>query len=117
MRRNEYTAQKEDWETSEMPAEQTRFSFFKHYSADEIEALKRGHIPGEMEDRWFAYFEENTLYIHRSWSGHCIYAVRFTFPFGRHVVTVNRNKEQYDNTDIREDRKTVKYLLALWSMP
>ena len=38
--------------------------------------LKLGHIPQEMEDKWFGYIEEDTLHIHRRWTGFCIYIVK-----------------------------------------
>jgi len=30
-----------------------------------------------MEDKWFIYFEEGYLYLHRSWTGVPVYRVRF----------------------------------------
>ena len=43
----------------------------------DFKRIKRGFIPREMEDKWFIFFEEPWLYFHRSWTGKCIYAVRF----------------------------------------
>ena len=85
--------------------------FFKHFSKNEIDAMKQGHIPQEMEDRWFAYFEDGKLYIHRSWPGDCIYIVKFNFLTCIHIVTVNRDQNQYTCTNIKEDKDTLEYLL------
>lgn len=44
---------------------------------DQYEALKRGLKPREMDDKWFAFVEDDRLYLHRSWSGFGIYEVQF----------------------------------------
>ena len=30
-----------------------------------------------MEDKWFIYWKEGMLFFQRSWTGFCIYVVRF----------------------------------------
>jgi len=32
-----------------------------------------GLVPEEIEDKWFIYWEDDTLFFHRSWTGNCIY--------------------------------------------
>lgn len=111
MRRKRFTVTKRDWDISPMPEKTAQFTFFKRFSKQEMESLKMGHYPEEMEDHWFAYFEDNKLYIHRSWSGLCIYIVAFNPLLGLHKVTVNRDDSQYDNTDMAEDKETLRMLL------
>ena len=48
------------------------------FSADEFERLKLGLIPQAMEDKWFIYFAESTLFLHRSWTGMGAFKVRLT---------------------------------------
>ena len=120
MRDRNYIATKEDWEISPMPEKTAAFTVKRHFTDEEIENLKAGHLPEEMEDRWFAYFEDNKLYIHRSWSGICVYVVEFHFKkeslfdfhADQHKVTVNRDNDQYSNTDIEEDIEQVNELLG-----
>lgn len=114
MSRCEYTATKEDWETSPMPEKNASFTFWRHFTKKQLACLRRGHIPDCMEDRWFSYCEGNKLYIHRSWSGSCIYIVALSPVLGRHRVTVNRDEQQYTCTDIREDKQEVDMLLRQW---
>ena len=45
------------------------------FTARELEIIKAGLIPREMEDKWFIYFEGDTLYLHRSWTGQPVYKV------------------------------------------
>jgi hypothetical protein len=51
------------------------------YRADFAEAdyirIREGLIPREMEDKWFVYFEEPNLFLHRSWTGKPAYRVTF----------------------------------------
>jgi len=30
-----------------------------------------------MEDKWFFFWSRNRLFFHRSWTGYCVYVVRF----------------------------------------
>ncbi|MGM9886733.1 MAG: hypothetical protein ACI31W_05765 [Lactococcus sp.] len=40
------------------------------FSEDEFEKMKRGYIPQDMDDKWFLYMKNETLYFYRSWTGH-----------------------------------------------
>ena len=107
-------AEKDDWKTTEMPEEHERFILHRHFNDLQMEALRRGHIPEEMEDKWFWYMEGNTLYAHRSWTGFCIYRIDFR-PDDNHLVTVSRDEEQYSWTSIEEDARKLSNLLNWWT--
>ncbi len=107
-------AQKHDWKTEEMPLETETFSMEIELSESEYEQLQNGIIPQEMEDKWFIYFEEDTLYIHRSWTGFCIYILEFPKDFQkskRFSVIVNRNVKQHLETDIEKDKIMITILI------
>lgn len=108
-------AEKSDWETGEMPARQAHFTIKKSFSKEQMICLRFGHVPQEMEDKWFWYMEGDTLYAHRSWTGFCIYVL--TFKEGSDVirVTANRDPKQYACKNIKEDAETVSELLDWWS--
>lgn len=110
-RRDDYIATKDDWEISPMPDKNARFIIKRKFSDEQIIRLKKGHIPEEMEDRWFFYYEDGKAYFHRSWSGSCIYIVEFNFKSNKHTVIVNRDDNQYSNTDLDEDIEQINYLL------
>ena len=40
--------------------------------------LRRGMVPRETDDRWFAFMEQDRLFISRSWTGLAVYQVQFT---------------------------------------
>ena len=44
-------------------------------SSTEWKLLKLGLKPKEMEDKWFVFLEESTMYFSRSWTGNCIFTV------------------------------------------
>ena len=109
-------ADKNDWNNSEMPEKRDTFILHRDFTAGQMEALRRGNIPQEMEDKWFWYMENDTLFAHRSWTGSCIYMIEFQSD-GNHRVTVNRDPDVYKCTDIEEDRETLNGLLDRWSQP
>jgi hypothetical protein len=91
-------ATRQDWETLPMPDESEKIAFEREYSISEFERLRAGLVPGEMEDKWFIFFEDPYLYLHRSWTGFCIYRVRFDQSETRArvvEVVVNRRLDQY----------------------
>ena len=107
-------AEKDDWKISRMPEEHERFILRRHFNDLQMEALRRGHIPQEMEDKWFWYMEGDTLYAHRSWTGFCIFRIDFRHD-DNNYVTVSRDKEQYSFTSIEEDARKINDLLGWWS--
>ena len=107
-------AHREDWKTEPMPEQHETFVLKRAFSDKEMEALRRGNIPQAMEDKWFWYMEDSTLWAHRSWSGHCIFKIDFKED-NNHIVTVNRDPEQYKFTSIEEDIKSLNKLLGWWT--
>lgn len=43
----------------------------------QINRISKGFIPAVMEDKWFIYFEESSLYLHRSWTGQPVFKLEF----------------------------------------
>jgi len=107
-------AKKSDWNTTDMPEENACFIYERHFNDREMAALRRGNIPKEMEDKWFWYMEGDTLYAHRSWTGFCIFIVNFR-ENDEHLVTVNRDPEQYNFSSIEAEAKRVSGLLCWWT--
>jgi ADP-ribosylglycohydrolase len=76
--------------------------------------IRRGVIPEEMEDKWFVYWEEDTLFFHRSWTGFCVYVVRFSCDENGGLMVsadVNRDPDEYTNTDDLHDAALIDYLI------
>ena len=47
------------------------------FVASNYHRIRMGLIPQAIEDKWFAYLENDTLYLYRSWTGQFQYAVTF----------------------------------------
>ena len=107
-------ARRNDWKTEPMPEQHASFVLDRSFSGGEMDALRRGNIPQAMEDKWFWYMEGSTLWAHRSWTGCCIYRIDFKDD-NHHLVTVNRDPEQYGCTSIREDVEALNKLLDWWT--
>ena len=107
-------AHRGDWKTEPMPEQHETFVLTRSFSDAEMGALRRGNVPQAMEDKWFWYMEESTLWAHRSWTGYCIYRIDYQ-ENGHHVVTVNRDPEQYACTSIEEDIESLNKLLDWWT--
>ncbi len=107
-------ARRGDWKTLPMPERNETFVLHRSFTEAEMAALRRGHVPQAMEDKWFWFMEGSTLWAHRSWTGHCIYWIDFQED-NNHVVTVNRDPEQYRCAGIEEDIENLNKLLDWWT--
>ncbi len=65
-----------DWKTTPLPAARAALAFARTYSFAEFAGIQAGLVPEEMEDKWFVFFEDPWLYLHRSWTGFCVFQVR-----------------------------------------
>jgi hypothetical protein len=98
-----------------MPAQQTTVLLNRTFAKDRATLLKLGFLPLTMEDKWFIYFENNTLHFHRSWTGVCIYQVfcaeeaNGTLRITR--ATLNRDPEQYSETRDARDVEMISQLI------
>jgi hypothetical protein len=102
MREGKSPAERGDWWTYDMPIHRVVIPVYRAYSAQQMESIKRGFVPQMMDHKWFAFYEDLHLYLHRSWTGFCIYIVRFEELGGRFFareIVVNRDRVQYNSTD------------------
>ena len=104
---------KSDWKALDMPEENAKFILYRPFSDQQMNTLRKGHIPEAMEDKWFWYMEGETLSAHRSWTGYCIYRMEFK-PDNKHFVTVNMNTEQTGFGSMEEAAKGLNDLLNWW---
>ncbi len=103
-----------DWKTEALPSKRTTIRLDRRFSPGEMESIRRGLVPEEMEDKWFIYWKDDTLFFHRSWTGFCIYVVRFVADgesFHMVEAEVNRDPAQYTQTDDSEDIQMISFLV------
>lgn len=103
-----------DWKTEPLPSKHTVIALDRHFSPEEMTVIRRGVIPEAMEDKWFIYENEAKLYFHRSWTGYCVYVVSLEADTdGVKIVKalVNRDPEQYEETNDEADKATISFLI------
>ena len=104
-------ATKDSWKIEEMSELNTDLSLNIQLTSDELEKIKKGHIPEEMEDHWFMYFDNNKLYIHRSWTGICIFVVDVLDSGLIHHAIVTRDDSKYKSKNNQKDTYLLKSLI------
>ncbi len=58
-------ATKNNWETKPAPERKEKLNFDALFSDTDADRLIKGLIPVEMENKWFIYYEDSWLYLHR----------------------------------------------------
>lgn len=109
-------ARPSDWKTFPLPAKRTTIRLNRTFSREEMKQIRQGVVPQQMEDKWFIYWQEDTLYFHRSWTGFCLYVVHFTTTEEGCRMTkaeVNRDPEQYGGIDDEKDAAIISWLIDL----
>ena len=101
---------KDDWKTLEIPTQFETFFLERTLTKKDLAYIKEGHRSEEMEDKWFMYCEDHKLFIHRSWTGYCIYIVELS-DNGKMKTIVNRDPQQYKETDIEQDKLQLNILI------
>ncbi|MBS1605479.1 MAG: ADP-ribosylglycohydrolase family protein [Bacteroidetes bacterium] len=108
-------AKASDWKTEKLPGKVGILDFQKVYSSEEFDRIKLGLIPKEMEDKWFIYYDNHSLHIHRSWTGYHIYQITLQSQKDNTYkviqTLVNRNKDQYNQQNDEYDVLLIDYLI------
>lgn len=89
-----------------MSERRERIVIDRTFTPDQFAKIKAGHIPQEMEDKWFVYFDEGWLHFHRSWTGYCIFLVKLVeIDAGWQIAEawVSRDESRYQSQDVEED--------------
>lgn len=103
-----------DWDTLPLPARFAKVVLNRSFSAAEAGRIRIGLIPRQMEDKWFIYWQNHTLFMHRSWTGYCIYEIDFVATPDGITATearVNRDSSQYECTSDEHDARLALYLI------
>ncbi len=103
------------WLREPLPPQQRNLAIDVRLDAQQAARVRRGFIPAAMEQKWFAYFEANVLYQHRSWTGYLIFVTPFTTEGEGLRATrtlVNQDPAQFGETDEKEIRDQVEQLIA-----
>lgn len=97
-----------------LPVQRSTLSLQREFTEPEYERLRNGLVPDKMEDKWFIFLEDDILYLHRSWTGYCIYQVSLTREDSTYAIRsalVNRDPNQYTWVGDRYDEKLLIFLI------
>ena len=103
-------AARTSWKTLPCPVEREALSLPLLFSDEEGERLRFGHIPADMDEKWFIFFEDGWLYFHRSWTSDCIFGVKLDgSPAGVRVVEAwaSRDRQRYNPQGIEQEKQLI----------
>jgi hypothetical protein len=106
-------AERNNWNTKPMILPY-RIKLFIKFNHKEVDKIKIGYIPEDMDDKWFIFVENNWIYFHRSWTGNLIYKCQIhqikNNNYEIQDFMVERDLERYGNLDDKLDKKLLKHL-------
>jgi hypothetical protein len=104
-------ADRSSWEIKPLPPQRAKLEVNRCFTEEEYNTLAKGLIPKEMEEKWFIFMENETLHLHRSWTGVCVYQVHFDDQRRIAEVWANRDPQQYGISDDEYDGKLLCFLI------
>lgn len=85
------------------------------YSMSEIESLRQGFQPKDMDDRWKVSSIDDWIYFTRSWTGHCIFAIKIANVSGEEYKVTeswfNANPDEYNSMGRQNNQQVLKRLI------
>lgn len=107
-------AKAEDRQHTPISKQHTTLALHVIYSAEQMRGIRHGLIPQMADDRWFIYADGDTVYMHRSWLGICVFVLRFRpHPEGWCLfeADLNRDTAQYTQTDDAADARRINSVI------
>ena len=105
---------RDSWRTVDMPLTYETTSLNIKLTEREFQAVLIGFLPKDTDDRWFMYVNEGWINLHRSWTGHCIFRIKFEVMDAGWLLNelqVNRDHNQYKSTNIKADKNEAESVL------
>ena len=100
-----------EWHTKPMSGPTVRFDFDRTFTPGEMERVRKGFVPEEMEEKWYIVFRGDKLDFHRSWSGDHIYSMEIDDAGRVTGVIAARDPASYTDENREHDRSLVRSLL------
>ena len=85
------------------------------FTGRQFKLIQKGLVPHQMEDKWFIFFENNMLYMHRSWTGFGMYQAEIVKKGNDYVIhdfSVERKVDKYSNENDETDVEIFLNLIA-----
>lgn len=68
---------REDWKIAPTPWRCEAVAVDAVFSLEKFSRIRMGLLPMRMEDKWFVFYEDPWLHLHRSWTGFHAVKARF----------------------------------------
>lgn len=108
-------ATKNDWELFPLPDKHASLIVSQKFDRCQMDRIQMGVVPRDMDERWLIYYEDDTLYLHRSWTGYCTFIVRFIVhddgTASMCECLTSRDEEQNCSSDDAEDLKLLNSII------
>jgi hypothetical protein len=104
-------ADRNSWKALPLPTQRAKLPVERTFTEQDYRRLAHGLVPKVMEDKWFIFMENDVLFFQRSWTGVCIYEVHFDNQRAISDVWVNRDAQQYKETDNQYDKQLLSFLI------
>jgi hypothetical protein len=111
---SERRATRDSWRAEPMPDARARVPIARAYDEAEYRRIARGLVPASPGDHWFIFLDGEWLAIHRRWTGHCLYRVRFAREGGCYRIAeawANRDPAQFRRADDAADAEDIARLI------
>ncbi|GGX60159.1 hypothetical protein GCM10010358_13360 [Streptomyces minutiscleroticus] len=86
------------------------------WSDEDWERIRRGYSARDMDEKWNVFTEGEDVFLHRSWTGHGVFAATFepVADGGRRIAraVVERDPERYRGTDDDHDCLMLELVLS-----
>ena len=105
---------KDDWKTNDFSKPHIIKVNFR-ITESQYAKIRFGLRPMQMEDKWFAYFDNGCIHLHRSWTGAKIYEAAIHKSDDCYAISeiiVEHDAELYSNTDDSEDVRSFNFLIG-----
>ena len=101
-----------DWKIEPLPANTVTVTLDRLFTQEDMDKIHKGVIPKQMEDKWFIYWKDNSLYFHRSWTGICFYIVQFKSENNTYrMIEANINSEAMEGTGVKKQVDMISFLI------
>lgn len=108
-----------DWpELHPMPERHTRINLSLTYDDAQMDSIRLGFKPTDMDEKWFLYFADDRLYFHRSATGNLIFIVLFRLGedglwHGDQAIA-SRDPDYTRTPDVAEERRLIAELIDVF---
>ncbi len=107
-------ATRADWLTKPLPTQHATLALDGTITLTDYEQIVQGYVPQNTADKWFLFFENGAIHVHRAATGSCIFQlplIRCTDHYAVSTLIVNRDPTQYRTVTDQYDLELCAWLI------